>query len=191
MRRIYLAGPDVFLPDPQAQAAAKKALCARYGFDGVFPLDGGVELSGLAPFAAGLAISRANEDLMRGCDLMIANATPFRGPSLDVGTAYEMGFMRALGKPVLAYANVAGTYADRVATLSGHPLARSAAGHLVDDRGMAVEAFDMADNLMVVGAIAASGAEMVLAGVPAGAEHTDLTAFARCLEQAARISNRS
>ncbi|MCB9959518.1 MAG: nucleoside 2-deoxyribosyltransferase [Rhodospirillaceae bacterium] len=187
MRRIYLAGPDVFLPDPQAQAAARKALCARYGFAGVFPLDGGVDLAGLVPVAAGLAIARANEELMRGCDLMIANATPFRGPSLDAGTAYEMGFMRALGKPVLAYANVVGSYADRVAALSGRPLAHNVAGHLVDDRGMAVEAFDMADNLMVVGAVAASGGELVLAGVPAGAEHTDLTAFEHCLEQAARL----
>ena len=187
MRRIYLAGPDVFLPDPQAQAQAKKALCARYRFAGVFPLDGGLDLSGLSPFQAGLAIARANEELMRSADLMIANATPFRGPSLDAGTAYEMGFMRALGKPVLAYANVVGSYADRVAALSGRPLARGAAGHLVDGHGMAVEAFDMADNLMVVGAVEASGAKLVLAGVPAGAEHTDLAAFERCLEQAAQL----
>ena len=31
---------------------------------------------------------------MQGCDAMIVNLTPFRGPSADVGSAYEMGFMR-------------------------------------------------------------------------------------------------
>src|SRR3954471_17847562 len=37
--RVYLAGPDVFLRDPLTAAAAKKQLCASYGFVGVFPLD--------------------------------------------------------------------------------------------------------------------------------------------------------
>ena len=53
----------------------------------------------------GLAISRAMERVMQGCDAMIVNLTPFRGPSADVGSAYEMGFMRALGRPIFAYTN--------------------------------------------------------------------------------------
>ena len=63
----------------------------------------------------GLAISRTMETLMRGCDLMIVNLTPFRGPSADVGSAYEMGFMRALGRPIFAYSNDARPFAERVA----------------------------------------------------------------------------
>jgi nucleoside 2-deoxyribosyltransferase len=52
-----------------------------------------------------LAISRAMERVMQTCDAMIVNLTPFRGPSADVGSAYEMGFMRALGRPIFAYSN--------------------------------------------------------------------------------------
>ena len=37
--KIYLAGPDVFLPEAEAMAAAKKQLCAAHGFEGVFPTD--------------------------------------------------------------------------------------------------------------------------------------------------------
>src|SRR5262245_47669063 len=37
--RIYLAGPDVFLPDAAAVLAAKRKLCADYGFVGVAPVD--------------------------------------------------------------------------------------------------------------------------------------------------------
>ncbi len=37
--RVYLAGPDVFLPDPHARGAALKRICARHGLTGVFPLD--------------------------------------------------------------------------------------------------------------------------------------------------------
>jgi hypothetical protein len=45
------------------------------------------------------------ERIMRTCDAVILNLTPFRGPSADVGSAYEMGFMRALGRPIFAYSN--------------------------------------------------------------------------------------
>ena len=37
--RVYLAGPDVFLPDPLARAATLKAICARHGLVGISPLD--------------------------------------------------------------------------------------------------------------------------------------------------------
>ena len=53
---------------------------------------------------------------MRSCDLLIANCTPFRGVSMDVGTAFEIGFMRALGRPVFGYSNTPADYAARVHT---------------------------------------------------------------------------
>jgi nucleoside 2-deoxyribosyltransferase len=37
--RVYLAGPEVFLADRDAIAAAKKAICAQHGMIGVFPTD--------------------------------------------------------------------------------------------------------------------------------------------------------
>ncbi len=105
--RIYLAGPDVFLPDAKTFAKTKKKLCAEYGFEGVFPLDPEIKnASELAPAEPAETIARNNEALMRSCDLLIANCTPFRSVSMDPGTAYEVGFMRALGRPVLGYSNV-------------------------------------------------------------------------------------
>ncbi|MCT0975824.1 nucleoside 2-deoxyribosyltransferase, partial [Pseudomonas aeruginosa] len=38
-RKLYLAGPDVFRADAVAHGEALKALCARYGFEGLYPLD--------------------------------------------------------------------------------------------------------------------------------------------------------
>ena len=52
---------------------------------------------------------------MQGCDVMIVNLTPFRGPSADVGSAYEMGFMRALGRTIFAYTNDDRPLLERVA----------------------------------------------------------------------------
>ena len=37
--RVYLAGPDVFLPEPTLWLERKKAICAGFGLTGVSPLD--------------------------------------------------------------------------------------------------------------------------------------------------------
>lgn len=137
---IYLAGPDVFWPNANELGAAKKKLCQQYGFTGHFPLDTQLDLSGLSPFEAGLAIFRANIELMDNCDLIIANMTPFRGPSMDVGTAFEMGYLTALKKPVWGYSLDGRVYYDRVK------------GSATDNLGFTIESFEMADNLMMVGA---------------------------------------
>ncbi|PKG14950.1 nucleoside 2-deoxyribosyltransferase, partial [Pseudomonas aeruginosa] len=39
MTAIYLAGPDVFRPDAEAHGETLKALCAEFGFVGLYPLD--------------------------------------------------------------------------------------------------------------------------------------------------------
>jgi nucleoside 2-deoxyribosyltransferase len=43
MIRVYLAGPDVFLPDAVAWLERKKAICAGSRLIGVTPLDALVE----------------------------------------------------------------------------------------------------------------------------------------------------
>src|SRR5258708_1215749 len=106
--RIYLAGPDVFLPDPHARAARLKAICARHGLVGVSPLDPlADEPEECAPLGDARRIALRNEAHIRGCDALIANLTPFRGPSADVGTVFELGFMRALGRKVFGWSNLA------------------------------------------------------------------------------------
>ena len=53
--RIYLAGPEVFLPDPIEAGRIKCAIAAEYGFEGVYPLDASLDLDGLDKRAAGRA----------------------------------------------------------------------------------------------------------------------------------------
>ena len=187
MHRVYLAGPDVFLADPLALAERKKALCSAYGFEGVFPLDKSLDLSGLSPRDMGLAIARGNERLMDGCDLVIAQMTPFRGPGMDGGTAFEMGYMRAQGKPVLGYSNVAAPYAERVRLLHPGRLRPRPTGSLEDPDGLEVESFDLLDNLMMHGAILSCGAEMQAEDAPVDQRYTALHAFERCLSIAREL----
>jgi nucleoside 2-deoxyribosyltransferase len=166
---VYLAGPEVFLPDAVEIGDRKKRICARHGLTGVFPLDTDVD--------ADDAYLRDASKIFRHClacmdraDLVIANMTPFRGVSMDVGTAVELGYMYARGVPVFGYTNVADDYSARV-----------------DADGMSVEAFGLCDNLMCEGAVVASGARVVRTTIDAEARYTDLTGFEECVRAAAEV----
>jgi nucleoside 2-deoxyribosyltransferase len=177
--RVYLAGPDVFLPDPFARAAALKAVCARHGLQGVSPLD---ELTGepasWAVLAEARRIALRNEAHIRSCQALIANLTPFRGPSADAGTVFELGFARALGLRVFAWSNDARPFAERTRAFLGGT-ARHAGDGWRDAEGLLLEDFSLADNLMIEGAVLASGGELVLGDVPETARWQDLDAFGR------------
>ncbi|MAS41180.1 MAG: hypothetical protein CMK33_05630 [Porticoccaceae bacterium] len=183
--RIYLAGPEVFFPNALRQGAEKKRLCAQYGFEGVYPLDNVVEgAERLAPQELARRISHANEGLMRSCDLLIANCTPFRSVSMDVGTAFEIGFMQALGRPVLGYSNTPADYAERVrAAARASSAAWDAESHAAD-----IEDFGLAENLMIAIAITDTSGVFVTEEVPSHRMLSDLTGFRRCLERAQQLT---
>lgn len=181
MMQVYLAGPDVFLPEAAAMAAEKKRLCAYYGMLGVFPTDPRPEPVADAETETWYAIYLRNEAHIRACDALIANLTPFRGPSADAGTVYELGFMRALGRPVLGYSNEAASFADRTRHFLGNQAKLNAAGRWVDGEGLSLEEFGLADNLMIDGGIRAAAGSLVRCPVPHASRWTDLTGFEACL----------
>ena len=173
--RVYLAGPDVFLPEPHRRGEALRRVCAAHGLEGVFPLDPlPGEPAGWAALPPARAIARRNEAQIRRCDAMIANLTPFRGPGADNGTAYEMGFARALGRPVFGWSTAAGDYLSRCRALPGVALRD---GTWRDAEGLEVEAFGLGDNLMISCAVV----EACVLAAEAG-----LSAFEGCVAAAAR-----
>lgn len=176
---IYLAGPDVFLPDAIAIGRQKIALCAQYGLTGLYPLDNKIDLS--APDAS-LQIYRGNEVMMTTADAIVANLTPFRGAGADAGTAFELGYMAARGKPCFGYTNDFSHYADRVAAMSD---VRDEEGHLIDAEGLTVENFGLADNLMMIHALELRGAPLVMPAYQPDDVWHDLASFEACLRIAA------
>lgn len=178
--KLYLAGPEVFLDDAREIGRRKRDLCARYGFTGLYPLDGEPTLDAAGGPGSG-EIFQANLDLLRAADAVLANLTPFRGISADPGTAFEVGFAFALGKPVAAYSNLPGELRHRAQAAIGplQPEAGAPATLLAD--GLHVEDFGHFDNLMLAEALIASRLPVLQAAEPAGDPFRDLGLFEQAL----------
>lgn len=145
---VFLAGPDAQAPDAGAVLSAKRAAC---------------EAAGFAPaFAAAPPLDEAHDELaarvayadtcarLRGCDAVIANLSPWRGPSPDPSTAFETGFAAALGKPVFAYVNVTDeAEADMVGRVSAWIGADEGVDGWRDVDGCAVEDLGLPGPLML------------------------------------------
>ena len=144
---IYLAGPEVFLPDPWARAAEMKAICARLGAVGWFPMDNQADVADPDPDVMAARICAADEALVARCDAIVANMTPFRGPSMDAGTCYEMGLAKGLGKLVVGWTADPRRWQDKIALVS--PLAADG-DWFRDADGMLCRDFGLIDNLMMV-----------------------------------------
>ncbi|WP_233235933.1 nucleoside 2-deoxyribosyltransferase [Bordetella sp. LUAb4] len=143
--RIYLAGFDVFRPDAMAHGRALQALCAQVGIEGLYPLDHQAP-AGLAGADLAQWIYRANVRLIQSADAVMANLNPFRGKEPDSGTAFEVGYAIALGKPVWAYTQQAGSIVEQVSV--GQACDAAGPRH-VDANGYTVEDFGMNLNLML------------------------------------------
>jgi nucleoside 2-deoxyribosyltransferase len=175
---IYLAGPDVFLPNAIEVGKKKIAICHEFGFEGLFPADNDVGAK-----ADSAAIFRANCAQMKRADVGVFNLSPFRGPSADPGTVFELGFLFSQNRPVYGYTNTREGYNERVAAAVGPLQHRD--GRPVDRDRRAVENFGLNDNLMIVEAIHASGGEIAFPPEEQDAFASTLEtlpAFRACLE---------
>ncbi|HEY9279464.1 MAG TPA: nucleoside 2-deoxyribosyltransferase [Eoetvoesiella sp.] len=143
MKKIYLAGFDVFRPDALEYGKFLKNACREHGFEGLFPLDNAAprDLAG-----ADLAhwIYRANIGLIQQAHAVMANLNPFRGAEPDSGTVFEVGYAVALNKPVWVYTAQAGSLVQQVALNPASPVR-----DFTDAQGYTVEDFGMNLNLMI------------------------------------------
>jgi nucleoside 2-deoxyribosyltransferase len=140
MKKIYLAGPDVFLPDAIDEGSKLKGLCTDYGFEGYFPLDNVLDGANANELATN--IREANIKMIQNCDIVLANLSPFRGPEPDSGTVWEVGYAQGINKLVVAYSTDTRTLKEKTQEmLKLGNVAR-------DTNDMEIEDFGLTHNLM-------------------------------------------
>jgi nucleoside 2-deoxyribosyltransferase len=185
MPSIYLAGPDVFAPNPLEIGRRKKEICERHGLVGIFPMERVTLDMTMSKREQGLVVYDVMEETMSECDAIIVNMTPYHGPSMDAGSAFEMGFMRALKKPIFAYSNTASLFADRVVAYWEGKVTPRGNGEREGADGMALEEFDMVDNLMLDGSVRRSTNIITATTIAPHEVYSSLTNFEACVERAA------
>ncbi len=184
-KKVYLAGPEIFLPNAREMLDRKASLTRAAGLIPLSPGDLEIPPTSSKRQRAA-AISAVDEQMMLEADAIIANLTPFRGIAADAGTTFELGFMCALGKPVFAYTNVARDHTARVVEHFKGTVAPDAEGRLRDPDGLSVEDFGLIDNLMLHSGIERRGGSIIVGDAAADAVYTDLAAFEECLAAVVR-----
>ena len=113
---VYLAGPTVFERDPGFLFSTMKKICAKHGLAAVSPLDNQFGLEGKSPTGDLIReIVRGDIELMHRLDAGVFCLDGFRrGPEMDPGTAFEIGYMSALGKPMAGWTRDPRSYPSRV-----------------------------------------------------------------------------
>lgn len=144
--RLYLAGPEVFLPNAKEHAEVQRALCIKYDFEPLHPMDNNLDL-GNRDIKTALRIYNGDVKQIRRCDIVVANCNGFRGVCMDDGTAYELGYGNALQKPSYGYICELTDLVTR--TVRDYPC-RNDVDPPIDREGYAVvDAFGTSINLMM------------------------------------------
>jgi nucleoside 2-deoxyribosyltransferase len=154
MLKIYLAGPDVFRQDAIKYFEELKAICHKYGFVGCAPLDNTIEIPAykLGTQDHSRAIFLANVNLIKECDVILANIEPFRGACIDDGTAWEIGCGYALGKKIWGYSSLSNLSLKAVTNIM-FDINRQEEYPIVED-------FNNPVNLMISDSIKKSGGDI-------------------------------
>ncbi len=126
-------------------------------------------------------IYRTNIGMIREADAGIVNLTPFRGVSADVGTAFEVGFLTGLNRPVFAYSNDAENLLERMKR-NAMAAFDAPTSSWRDPHAMLIEDFGNSDNLMLTEALTAQGGALIR--IDAHGRIDELTGFTACLEEA-------
>jgi nucleoside 2-deoxyribosyltransferase len=142
MKKIYIAGPDVFELDSIELGKNLVALCEKYGFEGLYPLDNIVDFSQKKQKIAH-DIYNANVAMIDKADIVIANLNTFRGKEADSGTVWECGYAYAKGKSVYGYMS---SKRDYIQTFTN---TKEINGFVVDEDEKIIEDFAHPINLMI------------------------------------------
>ena len=145
VKKIYIAGPDVFELNSKKIGQRYKELCSMYHFEGLYPLDNEINFN-QTPQKTAQDIFQANVKLIHEADIVIANLNAFRGKEADSGTIWECGYAYALGKEVYGYMQNRTTYLQ---TFQENEIKENTTYGKTDLNDRIIENFELPINLMI------------------------------------------
>ena len=110
--KVYFSGPEHLLPNGKEVLEGMYALAAEYGFEAL-PLPEET-FQPKSTFEEGQALAAKRRELIRQCDVLIANTKDFRNPIEPYGeTSFELGCGYYWDKKLVCYMPDARNCADR------------------------------------------------------------------------------
>jgi len=146
MKKIYIAGPDVFLKNAIEDLNQKKMLCEKNNFIGMIPFDANVDFS-QSNSKIRKDIYEANIKMIQDTDIVIANMNNFRHNEQDSGTIFEIGYAVALKKKVYIYSSDFRTVIEKTTQCDNKSYIED--GQHYDNNDMLIEGFDAKFNIMI------------------------------------------
>lgn len=144
--KTYFAGANVFSPTAYTWDNYVRELCRDTCISPLLPCDNDVAAEPKETLAE--RIYNKNIEMLRMCDIVIADISPFRGVSADAGTIFEVGYATALDKPVILYSNDCYyPYKERVEDYKAD-MREGFNSYCIDD--YKVEDLGLTDNLMLI-----------------------------------------
>ena len=146
---VYLAGFERYDEDATEKYNEMKAICAKYGFDAVSPIDmvrNDIVVDSDNPYEVAAQLFNRCQQHVRDCDIVLANLNDFRGyePSNDV--SFECGMGYQLGKKLFGYMDDVTRMKERIPNYGE-------AREFRDECGRNAENFDYPINLMFSGSM--------------------------------------
>lgn len=158
MKKIYLAGPEVFLPNSIEIFKELKKICKEFGYEAISPFDG--EVTKETGLDRAKKIFTENYKLIDKVDILIANCNRFRGALVDDGTAFEIGYAFAKKKKIFGYIQKRKPLPQIVE--ESIPTLKHSSGYRIDNQGFLLnEDFGNTINLMLEFSIKESGGELI------------------------------
>lgn len=111
MKKVYLAGPDVFEKNSIELGKKYVQYAQSIGLVGLYPLDNKIDFN--QP-NSDVEIYQLNKSLLESADYVVANLNDFRGAEPDSGTVWEIAYAIGIGKKVIGYVNNSKTMLERI-----------------------------------------------------------------------------
>lgn len=146
MKKIYLAGPEIFLIKKDIDInEEKRKICRKYNLKPIIPTDGLKTDKGKSEELAKSIFNHCIKNIDES-DLLLANITPFRGTSADAGTAFEIGYALGTNKKIVSYTNNNKSILRRIQTIDNINIYNDLK---LDSNNYFIEDFNKQDNLML------------------------------------------
>jgi nucleoside 2-deoxyribosyltransferase len=136
MKKIYIAGPEVFDKNAKKVGEYLSNLTRQYGFEPLFPLDNEIKEK-----ATSEKIFLNNIEMINKADYIIANLNPWRGKEPDSGTVWECGYAFGKGKKIFSYIKNKVPYIEQ--------FSKEEQKNKIDKEGKIIEDFNLPLNLML------------------------------------------